>query len=258
MIRIAAMADVHFGADAVGTLRPHVANLAEQADLLVIAGDLTRLGTPDEAALFLDEIADAGVPMFTVLGNHDHHANRSDEIAAVARDRGVQVLEGNGTTVDVNGACIGIAGVKGFGGGFVGACASDFGEPEMKAFVRHAKERAALLESALRGLMCDLKIALMHYSPVPETLHGERLEIYPFLGSYLLAEAIDRAGANLVIHGHAHAGHEKGQTPGGVPVRNVAQSVIRRAYALYYFDNVGGAPLAEPHTEFAGWHYLAH
>ena len=258
MIRIAAMADVHFGVDAVGTLRPHVAKLSEQADLLLIAGDLTRLGTPDEAALFLDEIADTGVPTFTVLGNHDHHANRTDEIAAVVRERGVQLLEGEGTTIDVSGACIGIAGVKGFGGGFVGACASDFGEPEMKAFVRHSKERAGTLETALQNLRCDLKIALLHYSPVPETLQGERLEIFPFLGSYLLAEAVDRAGANLVIHAHAHAGHEKGQTPGGIPVRNVAQSVIRRAYALYYFDNVGGAPMAEPPTELAGWQYLAH
>lgn len=258
MIRIAAMADVHFGADAVGTLRPHVSHLAEQADLLLIAGDLTRLGTPEEAALFLDEIEGAGLPTYTVLGNHDHHANRTDEISAVVRERGVHLLEGNGTTLDVHGACVGIAGAKGFGGGFVGACASDFGEPEMKAFVRHSRERAGALETALRDLRCDLKIALLHYSPVPETLHGERLEIYPFLGSYLLAEAIDRAGANLVIHGHAHAGNEKGQTPGGVPVRNVAQSVIRRAYALYYFDNVGDAPMAEPRTEVAGWQYLAH
>lgn len=258
MIRIAAMADVHFGKDAVGTLRPHVAHLPAQADMLLIAGDLTRTGVPEEAAAFLDEFEEIDLPMFAVLGNHDYHADRDAEITQVMESRGVRVLEGNGTTIDINGACVGIAGVKGFGGGFVGACASDFGEPETKAFVRHSKERASRLESALAGLECDLRIALMHYSPVPETLDGERLEIFPFLGSYFLAEAVDRAGADLVLHGHAHAGREAGVTPGGVQVRNVAQPVIRRAYALFYFDSVGGSPIDAPLGEFAGWRYLAH
>lgn len=257
MIRIAAMADVHFAADAVGTLKPHMARLPVLADLLLIAGDLTRLGTVDEVALFIDEIEDAGVPTFAVLGNHDYHGNQAQEIRALLADRGIRPLDGEGATVDVNGACVGIAGVTGFGGGFLGACASEFGEPEMKAFVRHTKRHAARLELALKTLACDLRIALLHYSPIPETLQGERLEIYPFLGSYLLAEAVDRAGADLVIHGHAHEGHEIGKTPGGIHVRNVAQPVIRRAYALYYFDSVGG-PLAEPQVDFSGWQYLAH
>jgi Icc-related predicted phosphoesterase len=252
------MADVHFGKDAAGTLRPHVARLPEQADLLLIAGDLTRTGTPEEASVFLDELEEIDIPIFAVLGNHDYHADLNDEIAALLELRGVRVLEGTGTTIDVNGACVGIAGVKGFGGGFVGASASDFGEPETKAFVRHSKERAGRLEIALAGLECDLRIALMHYSPIAETLVGERLEIFPFLGSYFLAEAVDRCGADLVLHGHAHAGREAGVTPGGVQVRNVAQPVIRRAYALFYFDSVGGPPIDAPQGEFAGWRYLAH
>ena len=252
------MADVHFGPDAVGTLRPHLAHLREQADLLLIAGDVTRIGDPAEAAHFLGELDGIEILMFAVLGNHDHHSDRGAEIAELLDRRGVAVLEGEGRTIDVNGACVGIAGIKGFGGGFVGASGSDFGEPEMKNFVRHTKERAGRLEAALRGLQCDLKIALLHYAPVPDTLAGERLEIYPFLGSYHLAEAIDRARADLVIHGHAHAGHEKGTTPGGVHVRNVAQSVIRRAYALYAFDNVGGPPIDTPQPEPVGWRYLAH
>jgi Icc-related predicted phosphoesterase len=257
MIRVAAMADVHFGADAVGTLRPHLAHLQDQADLLLIAGDLTRVGDPVEAALFLDELEDVRVPVLAVLGNHDYHADRVQEIIELLENRGVRVLEGTGTTIDIHGACVGIAGVKGFGGGFLGANASEFGEPEMKAFVRHSKERAILLESALSNLICDLRIALLHYSPVPETLEGERLEIFPFLGSYLLAEAVDRAAADLVIHGHAHYGRENGITPGGIHVRNVAQPVIRRAYALFYFDQVGEPPIDEPQVEFAGWRYLA-
>jgi Icc-related predicted phosphoesterase len=127
-----------------------------------------------------------------------------------------------------------VAGVKGFGGGFAGACGSDFGEREMKAFVTHTKDVAHRLEAALAGLQdADARVALLHYAPVEATLQGERLEIYPFLGSYLLGEAVDRAGADLALHGHAHAGTEKGVTPGGVHVRNVAQAVIRAPYRVY-------------------------
>jgi Icc-related predicted phosphoesterase len=146
---------------------------------------------------------------------------------------GVQVLEGEAAVVQVNGSRVGVAGVKGFGGGFAGACGTEFGEPEMKAFIRHTRSVAEGLEDALAGLDADLRIALLHYAPVKGTLLGERLEIYPFLGSYLLAEAVDRGGADLVFHGHAHRGTEKGVTPGGVHVRNVAQPVIRHAYNVY-------------------------
>jgi Icc-related predicted phosphoesterase len=258
MIRIAAMADVHFGPDAVNTLRPYVDNLDAQADLLLIAGDLTRTGVPEEAMYLLNEFKGVDLPIVSVLGNHDYHADRNHEIAEALRERGVRVLDGDGTTLDINDACVGVAGTKGFGGGFVGACASDFGEPEAKAFVRHSKRLAVQLEESLSSLECDLRIALTHYSPIPETLEGERLEIFPFLGSYFLAEAVDRGGAHFALHGHAHAGREAGVTPGGVQVRNVAQPVIKRAYALYYFDNIGGAPVDAPQSEFAGWRYLAH
>jgi Icc-related predicted phosphoesterase len=260
VIRIAAMADVHFGADAVGTLRPHLTHLAERADLLLIAGDLTRVGDPAEAALLCEELCEARVPIVTVLGNHDHHAERVDEIVAALTCASVHVLEGDGIALDVNGCRVGVAGIKGFGGGFLGASVSDFGEREIRAFVGHTKERAAHLEAALGGLECDLRVALLHYAPVPDTLRGERLELYPFLGSYLLAEAIDRAGADLALHGHAHHGCEHGVTAGGVPVRNVAQPVLRRAYALYCFDGAGdGAPVElPPPPELAGWSYRAH
>jgi Icc-related predicted phosphoesterase len=260
VIRVAAMADVHFGADAVGTLRPHLTHLAERADLLLVAGDLTRVGDPAEARLLLDELREVPVPIVAVLGNHDYHADHAPEIEAALSGAGIHVLEGEATTIDIDGCRIGVAGVKGFGGGFLGASASDFGEPEMRAFVGHTKARAASLEAALRGLECDLRIALLHYAPVPDTLHGERPEIYPFLGSYLLAEAIDRAGADFAVHGHAHGGREHGFTAGGVPVRNVAQPVLRRTYAIYCFDGAGSrAPVELPAPpELAGWHYLAH
>jgi Icc-related predicted phosphoesterase len=233
VIRVAATADLHFGPDLAGTFREKLGDLSAQADLLLIGGDLTRVGDPDEAAVLADELRDLPVPVVAVLGNHDYQSDRQAEIRGRMEEAGVRVLEGEGVVLDIGAGSVGVAGTKGFGGGFVGASGSDFGEPEMKAFVRHTREVASHLEEALRGLDADTRIALTHYAPVNQTLQGERLEIYPFLGSYLLGEAVDRAGASLAIHGHAHRGSEKGLTPGGVPVRNVAQSVIRRAYKVY-------------------------
>jgi len=166
---------------------------------------------------------------------------------------GVVVLEGASVVVDVDGQRVGIAGAKGFGGGFPGASGSDFGEREMKAFMRHSQSVANSLEHALRDVSAqavDVRIALMHYAPIEDTLAGERREIYPFLGSYLLAEAVDRVGADLVVHGHAHGGSERGQTPGGVPVRNVAQPVLRKAYTLFCLgaDNLSCDPTPSPNA----------
>lgn len=233
MIRVAAVGDVHVGVDSVGRLRPQFEHVRERADVLLFAGDLTRCGTPEEAAVLVHELADVGVPMVAVLGNHDYHADREPELRSVLERGGVTVLEGEGTVLSVHGERLGVAGVKGFGGGFAGACGSEFGEPEMKAFMQHSRVLADQLAVALEALDADFKVALMHYAPVPDTLVGERLEIYPFLGSFLLAEAVDRGGADLAIHGHAHGGTEKGVTPGGVHVRNVAMPVLRKAYAVY-------------------------
>lgn len=238
MIRIAAIGDVHFGPDAKGTMKPHLDELSERADMLLLAGDLTRHGAAEEAEAFVEELRDVVVPVVSVLGNHDHHCGQQDRIRSAMESVGVTVLEGSTTVIDVNGTSVGIAGVKGFGGGFAGACGSDFGEPEMKAFVRHTIGISHSLRRALSGLDSDVKIALLHYSPTAATLKGERLEIYPFLGSYLLAEAIDESGADLVLHGHAHAGTEKGVTPGGIEVRNVAQPLLRCPYGIYCLDPV--------------------
>jgi Icc-related predicted phosphoesterase len=234
VIRIAAVADVHFGADSVGTLRPHLDLLPEHADVLLLGGDLTRIGDPLEAAALADELAGVDVPKLAVLGNHDYHSDAAAKVCHALEPADVRVLEGENAVVEVDGATVGVAGAKGFGGGFAGACGSDFGEPEMKAFVRHTKEAAARLERALASSHGDVTVALLHYSPVEATLQGERLEIYPFLGSYLLAEAIDRSGADLVLHGHAHRGSRDGVTPGGVPVRNVAVSVIAEPFRVFH------------------------
>ena len=237
MIRVAAIGDVHFAADAAGTLKPCWDEVHEDADVLLLAGDLTRLGTPDEARVLVEELGGVRVPMVAVLGNHDYHSDQEKQVVEVLEDAGIRVLEGEAATVDLpGGERLGVAGVKGFGTGFAGASASDFGEPEIKAFVRHGRVAGEQLREALGDLDTRHKVALMHYAPVPDTLRGERLEIHPFLGSYFLGEAVDDGGADLAIHGHAHAGVEKGTTPGGVHVRNVAQAVIRSAYRVYCLD----------------------
>ena len=239
MIRVAAVGDIHFGHDSAGTLRPHLEGIADQADVYLLAGDLTRLGDPDEAAVLARELDDLPVPIVAVLGNHDYHSDQEKAVADVLEEAGIRVLEGETTVLDVDGTPVGVAGVKGFGHGFAGACGSDFGEPMMKAFVRHAQEAADRLREGLEDLAragIEHRVALMHYSPSEGTLRGERPEIYPFLGSYLLGEAVDRGGADVAIHGHAHGGTEKGFTPGGIQVRNVAQPVINRAYNVYCLD----------------------
>jgi Icc-related predicted phosphoesterase len=236
VIRVAAVGDVHVGPDSAGIFREQLASVRDRADVLLLAGDLTKSGALDEAEALAGVLRDVRIDVVAVLGNHDHHSDEQDRVAEILRDARVVILEGDGTVVDTGGGTVGVAGVKGFGGGFTGASGSEFGEEEMKAFIRHTKERADALERALSALECDVRIALMHYSPIRETLQGEPPEIFPFLGSYLLAEAIDRAGADLAIHGHAHRGREHGVTPGGVNVRNVAQTVIRQAYAVFEFE----------------------
>jgi Icc-related predicted phosphoesterase len=233
VIRLAAVGDVHFAADSPGRLRPHLEAAAEDVDALLLAGDLTHRGRPEEARVLAGEVAGLELPILAVLGNHDYHLGAQDEIGAILREAGVHVLEGSGEVVAVRGVALGVAGVKGFCGGFAGACVTEFGEPEVKAFAASARRSAESLRAALDALDCDVRVALLHYAPVEATLVGEPPGLWPFLGSYLLAEAADAAGAALILHGHAHAGSaEEARTPGGVPVRNVAQPVIRRPFAL--------------------------
>ncbi|MEV0806159.1 metallophosphoesterase [Micromonospora sp. NPDC050200] len=237
MIRIAAVGDVHMDEDVVGRFRPALEELPDCADVLLLTGDLTRHGTEAEARCVAREFGNLGVPVITVLGNHDHQCDEVPQVVNVLEDVGITVLEGTGMVLECAGGRLGVAGVKGFGGGFAGRCASDFGEPEMKAFVHTTNETADALGTALRGLDCDRLVALTHYSPVPDTLAGEPLEIYPFLGSYQLGQAIDSAPTALALHGHAHAGTERGTTPGGVRVRNVAHPVIKQAYSIFHLGD---------------------
>ena len=238
VVRVAAVGDVHVGLDSASVLgAPEL--LAESADVLLIAGDLTRRGTPAEAEVLATELASLAVPVVIVLGNHDFESDAADEVRGIVESAGATVLDGDATTVVAGDVRVGVAGTPGFGGGFPGASCSEFGEPMMKAFVRHTRGMATALCAALSSLDADVRIALTHYSPIEDTLVGERLEIYPFLGSYLLAEAIDTGGAHLAVHGHAHRGTRAGTTPCGVPVRNVAQPLLGRPYTVLRMDAAG-------------------
>src|SRR5215218_11213762 len=205
MIRVAAVADIHAGPETAGSLAPLLTGLRDEADILFLAGDLTRTGKPAEAEILTAELADVGVPIVAVLGNHDYHSDQAPEITTILKDAGIHVLDRGSVVLDVAGQRVAIAGTKGFGGGYDAALADDFGEPEMKTWIRHAEAEAETLEDVLTALVGDVRIVLLHYAPIPDTLDGERLELYPFLGNSMLGEAIDRSGADLVLHGHARS-----------------------------------------------------
>jgi len=235
-VRIAAAGDLHYDELSRGKLRPHFEKLEKEADLLLLAGDLTDTGTPEETAVLVGDLRGLQVPIVAVLGNHDYHCNQVKEVHRMLEEVGVTVLEGEATVLQCREMSIGIAGTKGFGGGFEGACGTIFGEPEMKDFIAHTERLSNQLKENLLSLKTDLRIALLHYAPVRETLAGERAEVFPFLGSYLLGKAIDEAGADLVVHGHAHHGRERGMTRGGIPVRNAAIPMLKKANLFYYLS----------------------
>jgi len=241
VIRLAAVGDVHCGTDVREQIRAQFASVPDHADALLLAGDLTRLGLPEEAEVLADALRDLRrIPIAGVLGNHDYQSDRQDEVRAIFGSAGVQMLEGSSVVWEIGSTRVAVAGSKGFGGGFEGTHATAFGEPEMKGFVEHTRSLADRLNTCLEEMdSADLTVLLLHYAPVRETLTGEPREIFPFLGSYVFAELADRHGVDLVLHGHAHRGVERGRTTGGIPVRNVAQAVIQQGYAVYTLDAAG-------------------
>lgn len=237
MIRIAAVGDVHAGDRPSPAWVAGCARLAAESDLLLFAGDLTQHGALQEAEALVTPLKGAGVPVVAILGNHDYNLEQQIPIRRMMEQAGICVLEGESTTIEVRGRRVGIAGAKGFGGGFSGASASAFGEDAMKAFIAVTRKAADSLGESLARLRCDIRVALTHYSPVRDTLVGEKLELYPFLGSYLLGDVIDETNVQLAIHGHAHKGTERGLTPGGIPVRNVAMPVLHAPFGVYEFSD---------------------
>jgi Icc-related predicted phosphoesterase len=224
--RIGAIGDLHFTAAGGGAFREILARADGAIDALVLCGDLTDRGIPDEARALARELTSVKAPIVAVLGNHDYESGKQDEIAAILRDAGVKLLDGEGVEVGE----LGFAGAKGFAGGFGDRALEPWGEPAIKEFVREAVDESVKLGAALAKLRTPHKIAVLHYSPVVDTVVGEPPEIYPFLGSTRLSEPIDRYGASLVVHGHAHSGAPEGRTRGGVPVYNVSLPLLRRMY----------------------------
>lgn len=225
-VRFAAVGDLHCTEAAAGTLRQMFAQACEQADALLLCGDLTDYGTALEAKVLADELGVVSVPVVAVLGNHDFESGMADEVRRILEAAGVQVLDGEATEV----LGIGIAGAKGFAGGFGRASLGAWGEPTIKAFVNEAQQEAMKLESALAKLRTPRRIAMLHYAPVAETVQGEPPEIFAFLGSSRLEEPLLRYPVDCVVHGHAHRGTPEGRTVTGVPVYNVARPLLLRSY----------------------------
>jgi Icc-related predicted phosphoesterase len=225
-VRVGAMADLHCTKTSQGQLAPLLAQAASLADVLLLAGDLTDYGLPEEAHVLARELSSVRVPVVAVLGNHDFEAGKAGEIAAVLREAGAKVLDGDACEV----RDVGIAGVKGFAGGFGRGTLGSWGEEAIKVFVREAVNETLKLESALARLRTPQRIALLHYAPIPETVEGEPREIYPYLGCGRLAEPLHRYAVAAAFHGHAHRGTPEGRTTGGIPVYNVSLPLLRRTW----------------------------
>ena len=233
MIRIAAAGDVHAGGPGDERLAEVFSRAAHETDLILLAGDLTRHGEPDEASALVDAVRSLDVPVVAVLGNHDWHANRSGELVERLEEGGMRVLDRESAVLELDGTRVGIAGVKGFVGGFPDSELPDFGEPSLR---RVYAETTAEVEALRRGLeaieSCPVRIALLHYAPTTTTLEGEPRVIWAFLGSDRLAPPIAEHRPHLVLHGHGHFGRFEGFI-GDVPVYNVAQQVMARDYWVF-------------------------
>jgi Icc-related predicted phosphoesterase len=226
-VRIAAVGDIHCARTSQGKLQPLFAEAARVADVLVLCGDLTDYGLPEEAQILGRELEAVGkLPVVAVLGNHDHEAGKPAEVVDILRARGVHMIEGEGVEV----AGVGFAGAKGYGGGFGQRAIEPWGEDATKHFVQEAVQEALKLESGLARLRTPQRVAVLHYAPILETVLGEPAEIFAFLGSSRLEEPLNRYKVAACLHGHAHRGRAEGRTTGGIPVYNVALPVLAAAW----------------------------
>src|SRR5215218_5708898 len=224
-LRIAAVGDIHVSKQSVGKFQPLFSQISASADVLVLCGDFTDYGLPDEARVLARELSSSvKIPIIAVLGNHDFESGKQDEIRQILVDAGVTVLDGEATEIQG----VGFAGVKGFAGGFGRGALGPWGELAIKQFVQEAIDEALKLEAALARLRTNRRVAVLHYSPVRSTVEGEPPEIFPYLGSSRLEEPINRYRVSAVFHGHAHRGTAEGRTAAGVPVYNVAMPLLAR------------------------------
>jgi Icc-related predicted phosphoesterase len=231
VLKVAALGDLHVKADQPPALRDLFTEISKTADVLVLCGDLTDTGTPNEAEVLKEELKACSVPVVGVLGNHDYECGQVEDVKAILKDAGMHLLDGQSCQVGE----VGFVGVKGFIGGFGRRMLGSFGEPAIKTLVSESLNEAMHLENAMRTVRTERSVVVLHYAPVVDTVEGEPLEIFPFLGSSRLAETIDRFKVSLVVHGHAHRGSYQGKTPAGTPVYNVAYRIEKpsgRPYAL--------------------------
>jgi Icc-related predicted phosphoesterase len=233
LMKVAALGDLHVREDGSTSFRDLFGEISREADVMVLAGDLTDLGKPKEAELLAQDLKACSIPVIGVLGNHDYECGQPEEVAKILHSAGMTVLGEQAVIIHD----VGFAGVKGFLGGFGRGELGAFGEPAIKSFVDAALEEARRLENALRSLKTERSVAVLHYAPVVDTVEGEPLEIYPFLGCSRLADAVDRFDhVAAVVHGHAHRGRHRGRTPRGIPVYNCAMMVteaeLSKPYAL--------------------------
>ncbi|MEP7244639.1 MAG: metallophosphoesterase [Gammaproteobacteria bacterium] len=222
-VRLAAVGDLHVKKTSHGLLAPLLAPVNERADVLLLCGDLTDYGLPEEAQILVKELAAAvRIPVVAVLGNHDFESGQQADVCRILSEAGVKMLDGEAVEL----AGVGFAGVKGFPGGFGRGTLGQWGEPGVKQFVQFAVDEAMKLESALARLRTAQRVAVLHYSPIRETVEGEPLEIYPYLGTSRLEEPLNRYPVDVVFHGHAHHGSLEGRTAKGTPVFNVAMPLL--------------------------------
>jgi uncharacterized protein len=232
MVTIAAAGDVHASEPTRKRLRESFAALEQRADLVLLAGDLTTLGEPDQAEVLADACANLRVPVVAVLGNHDLHCHRGDEVTAVLRGAGVHMLDRSATTIELAGGEVGIVGTKGFVGGFIGSALPDFGEPLLRRVYAETSAEVDAIRAGLQEIAhCPIRIVLLHYSPTSDTLHGEPEGIWTYLGCDRLAVPIAEYRPDVVLHGHAHGGSFQGAI-GTTPVYNVAVHVTGRDFYL--------------------------
>jgi Icc-related predicted phosphoesterase len=242
-LRIAAVGDIHCDETSCEHVADTFARMGEAADLVLLAGDLTTYGEPEQARLIADAVKDLDVPVIAVLGNHDLHANRGDELVEALATGGIRVLEGEHATLELAGRSIGVAGAKGFVGGFPGSYLPDFGEPLLRKVYAETSLAVHGIDEGLRAVAaCDVRIVLLHYSPAAATLEGEPPGIMAFLGSDRLALPIAEHRPDLVLHGHAHAGRFLGHIA-EVPVYNVSVPVLGRDFWLFEIGGEEGASL---------------
>jgi Icc-related predicted phosphoesterase len=238
-VKVAAAGDVHCHEGNREQIAEAFARIAQRADLILLAGDLTTHGEPEQAAVLADACRELDVPVFAVLGNHDWHANRVDEVLRVLESGGLRVIDRRSATCTVRGVEVGVAGAKGFVGGFPDSALPDFGEPLMRAVYAETGAEVRALDVALGEISaCAVRIALLHYAPTTTTLEGERQTIWSFLGSDRLAGPIAAHAPSMVLHGHGHNGTFEGFI-GAIPVFNVAVHVMNTDFWLFEFDQDG-------------------